>query len=377
MREIVRNNLLLLRSRFVPLILLPLILCLVGYIVFSPRDSVSNPSIGWVDLDRTELSEFLKQSLEEEGFDLVVMEKLMEEATFDTDSVANEQPVISVIQVERGYQDAVMNNGQPRLTIQSEGLSEMSGLVKSYINTTTGSWIDAQKLAKTESPKELISLWTDPNLASIQVEREAVEAYPRPLLSNIIGFYLYLLIFNIFSVSKLILKERAWNTYARIIRSPISPSSYITANICVGIIILFVNLLGIYGIATLMGQAEQLFSMMLVVFLYGLSVIALGILVMITSKNTNVADLMTTLIATPIAMISGAFWPVDFMPESLQLISKLSPMRWTLEILKDLDRGKTLMDNLMPIGILFGFVVVFFLITLFALRKTDAVEQFV
>ena len=42
----------------------------------------------------------------------------------------------------------------------------------------------------------------------------------------------------------------------------------------------------------------------------------------------------------PIFMLSGAFWPFEFMSETIQKIGKCMPTRWIMELLQKLQNNE-------------------------------------
>lgn len=88
---------------------------------------------------------------------------------------------------------------------------------------------------------------------------------------------------------------------------------------------LIFTVLAIFSISITQGIAAFLF-LLIVSNLY-------GIFITLISKTDLMAGVLSTSIAILFAILGGTFVSVSNMPNSLQIISSISPMRWLMEML--------------------------------------------
>ena len=75
-----------------------------------------------------------------------------------------------------------------------------------------------------------------------------------------------------------------------------------------------------------------------------------------TARRTAI---VTNLLIMPMAMLGGAFWPADIMPDFLQRIASFTPTRWTTAATQAALSGGGAPEVLPQVGILFLFALVF------------------
>jgi ABC-2 type transport system permease protein len=104
-----------------------------------------------------------------------------------------------------------------------------------------------------------------------------------------------------------------------------------------------------------------------------LAFLSLGLVVGAFTKTEEAANGIIQLIVLPMAFLSGSFFPLDSAPGWLQTISKLMPLRYLVDALRDvMVRGREWYTVLPVVGVLFGFAIV---VSAFASRlfRWDAV----
>ncbi|UJL47501.1 ABC transporter permease [Virgibacillus sp. NKC19-16] len=94
---------------------------------------------------------------------------------------------------------------------------------------------------------------------------------------------------------------------------------------------------------------------------YVFAIVALSILITAIVKNVQQLNAVLPIIAVSMAMISGAFWPIEIVEsEFLLALSKLNPLTYGMEVLNGIAvYGYSLEELLYPISILLLMGVVF------------------
>ena len=62
-----------------------------------------------------------------------------------------------------------------------------------------------------------------------------------------------------------------------------------------------------------------------------------------------------------LAALGGAWWPLEIVPDFMQIIGRISPVAWAMDGFKNIVlRGQGLGSVLLPAGILLGYAAAFF-----------------
>ncbi len=167
-------------------------------------------------------------------------------------------------------------------------------------------------------------------------------------------------------MAELIVERQQW-TLQRLAVMPLSRNTLlagkILARFCLGLLQFLVVF--IVGAFFRMNFGEDPVALLLLVFIYTLSVTALSFAVGSGLKNASQASGLGLLLTLTLAPIGGAWWPMDISPKFMQVIGHVSPIAWAMDGFTALTyREAHLVDILLPVGVLVGMTVVFFLIAI-------------
>jgi lipooligosaccharide transport system permease protein len=136
-------------------------------------------------------------------------------------------------------------------------------------------------------------------------------------------------------------KERFQRTYDAILAAPVDVEELVTAEM------LWIGLRsGIYGCTPLL--VSMLFGLdpapgMLLVpffcFFTALGFAAFGIAVAASVSKIDQFNYVTTLFITPLFLVAGTFFPIDQLPEGVQVASQLNPLHHLVELVRDAAFG--------------------------------------
>ncbi|WP_195940067.1 ABC transporter permease [Romboutsia sp. 1001713B170131_170501_G6] len=157
--------------------------------------------------------------------------------------------------------------------------------------------------------------------------------------SNLSYAFPYIIMFGLFEMAFLIiggrcivplLKERELKIDRRILMSKISKIEYTLGHILGCFVLLLFQ--GATLVATFYILNPQfdinLIWMMLLAFVLSFVVIAVALVVLSISSNSTMYYTLLSVIITPMCLLSGGFIPTEFMPESVQHLSLISPLTW-------------------------------------------------
>ncbi len=154
-------------------------------------------------------------------------------------------------------------------------------------------------------------------------------------------------------------KERFQRTYDAILAAPVDVEELVTAEM------LWIGLRsGFYGCFPLL--VSMLFGLdpapgMLLVpffcFFTALGFAAFGIAVAASVAKIDQFNYVTTLFITPLFLVAGTFFPIDQLPEGVQVASQLNPLHHLVELVRHACFGFETWD-LLRVAVLIAFAVV-------------------
>jgi lipooligosaccharide transport system permease protein len=154
-------------------------------------------------------------------------------------------------------------------------------------------------------------------------------------------------------------KERFQNTYDAILAAPVSVEELVTAEMA------WIGLrAGLYGtfplfVAMLFGL-DPAWGMLLVplfCFVTALGFAGFGIAVAGTVAKIDQFSYVTTTVITPLFLVAGTFFPIDRLPEGLQVVANLNPLYQLVELVRAAAFGFEATD-LLRLTALLGFAIV-------------------
>jgi len=134
-----------------------------------------------------------------------------------------------------------------------------------------------------------------------------------------------------------VVREREMGTLDQLLVSPLSPTEFILGKTLPSMLVAFLDLFLVTGIAILWfgipmrGSFLVLLPAALAFIIAGLG---LGLLLSSVSKTQQEAFMGMFLVLLPAIILSGFFYPISSMPELFQWLTVLNPMRHFVEIIR-------------------------------------------
>jgi len=85
---------------------------------------------------------------------------------------------------------------------------------------------------------------------------------------------------------------------------------------------------------------------------------ALGYILAGLSPTARVAQMMGTVLFYPMIFLSGATWPLEFLPQAVRSVARFIPLTYVVALLKGLWFGGGWGEHLTNVAILVGMLVV-------------------
>lgn len=213
---------------------------------------------------------------------------------------------------------------------------------------------------------QLIADGTEPNYAttlvtyatgmirSFQAEKGGVQSRPyqvqvetrmmyNPELKSVYNFVpgvitLILMLISAMMTSLTIAKEKELGTMELLLVSPLPPMLIILGKVTPYVLLSFMNAVMILLLGVFLFHVPIVGSLALLLgacVLFVLTALALGILIS-TRTNTQQAAMIISLmmLMLPTMLLSGFIFPIDSMPDILQVISRIIPATYFIDILK-------------------------------------------
>lgn len=194
-----------------------------------------------------------------------------------------------------------------------------------------------------------------------------------------VGFLLMIILMSATNLAEIILKEKENRTYFRIFSSPISSKKYIFANIIVNFLVItgeIILTLILLEYVFHIDMGVSFFKMFFILILFVPVGIGFAELSVSFSNNSASVSAMQNLIITPTCLISGCFFPVEYMPKYFQRISDFMPQRWVLSSISSLQKGNSIYSIYLNIAIILAFAAAFFLISMYKFSRNKDLRDF-
>lgn len=244
----------------------------------------------------------------------------------------------------------VLDGSDP--TIASTSLSAAQLIGQEYATRVLAETMMRSDRSRTpKSPIEVrTQVWYNPDLVS---------AYY--MIPGVIGMILYALT-SILSASSIV-RERERGTIEQLIVTPIRPWELVVGKLLPYIILAYMNTLEVMVIGSWWFKVPIRSDLSIIMGLSGiflLSSLGIGLMASTIANTQQEAMLVVWMTLLPSIFLSGFFFPIEAMPQVLQWISKIIPLRYYLVIIRSLMvKGvgvKSLQDEILALTI-FGILI--------------------
>lgn len=167
-----------------------------------------------------------------------------------------------------------------------------------------------------------------------------IDIAPTAVQHNLPAWTLFAIFFIVIPLSINIVKEKNQGTYVRLKTLPVSSFHLMLSKIIVYLLVCMIQfylmlmvsvfLFPIIGLPALDVEGK-LIGLTVVALFSGLAAIGFGVLIGTFAKTHEQAAPFGATSVVILAAIGGLWFPVFAMPETMQMIAKVSPMNWALE----------------------------------------------
>ncbi|HZA57913.1 MAG TPA: ABC transporter permease [Solirubrobacterales bacterium] len=154
-------------------------------------------------------------------------------------------------------------------------------------------------------------------------------------------------------------KERFQNTYDAILAAPVDVEELVTAEMLwIGLRAGFFGCFPlIVGIAFGLSPTWGMLLVPLFALITALGWAGFGVAVAASVAKIDQFNYVTTLVITPLFLVAGTFFPIDQLPEGLQVVANVNPLYQLVELVRGAAFGFEAVDVLRFLSlVLFAFV---------------------
>jgi len=290
----------------------------------------------------------------------------------DAEKLINNGTTILTIVIPKDFEKNINRN----LTVKVQAIFDGSngnetsiaagyvqGIVASYSNQLLLNLlnISGNKIHNIGSINPEIRVWYNPELKTRKF-----------MVPSIMG--LLLMVITILLMSMAVVKEREIGTLEQLIVTPIKPIQLIIGKLIPFIIVGFIDVLIVLSIMVLwfdIGIRGNFFFLLFSSQLFVLSTLGLGLLISTISKTQQQAMMIAQFaVMMPMIYLSGFTFPIENMPQIIQYITYLIPLRYFITILRSVIlKGTGFMELLPQVGMLFFLGVIILTASILNFRK--------
>ncbi|MDN5338469.1 MAG: type transport system permease protein [Thermotogaceae bacterium] len=120
----------------------------------------------------------------------------------------------------------------------------------------------------------------------------------------------------------------------RIISSPVNRTTFIVGSTLTKLLISFISVLAVIIVGFLLFNLRYSFNwplFLLVIISSAFGMMALGILLLILFKKPEAAQTAGSILMTLMVFFSGVYFPVEFLPKSLRIVSFFLPVKYVAQ----------------------------------------------
>lgn len=342
------------------IVIFPLAFMMLGYIGEQPVVKTA-----LFDHDQTALTEALTKHVTDRTSVLTFEEHELEGKLISLE-------VDYVLVIDKGFTDRLIAGEEGGITAYSVKESNFAGPVGTFVEQ----WLQHGRILASavdhnnEAFYEQFNRYDQQGVFQLEQRSVVNEGVTRSL--SVFGYFIIAMLYTSLITGLFILLNKSNHTFFRTLTAPVSVRGYMLQTIVGFLFVAFVQitfvmllLKCVFGIY----MAGSMMSIYVFIIIFSLVSVSFGVAISSISKNTIQACLIGICLIAPMAMLGGAYFPLDYAPDLILTISKFTPVSWVVNGMEKLLLGASIVDLGKEISVLLLFATIFFLIG--TMRKTD------
>lgn len=362
MLSIMKNTLKVLfkkTSVVVALIVVPAIVTI--FFSFMMGGSMSTYGVGVIDNDKGIVSKEIIKNIER--MDTVKIVKL-DKAEVDTAIVSKEIELCVVI--DKGFSNDIISQKTSKVNIKCIGESEVKATVENVIDSTTNNMSKIASIAGGNKEKfnEYLKDYND-NDIKYKLNKVTI---PKISVERSIGYVLMIIFGSAFFITRFILEDQKGGTQERIFLSNLKRFQYYMGRFFIFFICSAITSVLYYIMCIVFKfdfKTNNSIFYLYILLASNFVAIAVNLVIVTMVKSESAASNISILIVVVGCMLSGVWWPFEAMPDSIQQIGEMIPLRWSMIAFENIQKGYSLakllpqISSLLICGLVLLIVAVF------------------
>lgn len=363
------------KSNYIIYLMLPVMGVLLSTLMYSGLKS-GKVNIAVADNDKGAASIGLISDLKDrESFNIIEVD---EEAI--RSGIIDRKYEAAVI-IPKGFQAGIYEGEIPKVDIMSLKGLESTVWIENFINLYAQN-LSTLKTASGNNRQAFDAMYESYRGGALKITIEKLEdvSTNRNVTVSSLGFLIMFTMLGTSFTTQFILSEKRTRTFYRICTAPVRFREYIAANTLTNLVIVAAQIIFVQFVIKYVFRIETFVPdtiMFLILFLFGLVAIGINMLITAFSSSSYMAGTLSTLVMTPMCMLGGCFWPVEFMPDIMRKIAFFMPQWWSLDAIKIIQTGGRINSIGMHLLILVAFAAALLLAAIYRFSKTNNVQKFV
>ncbi|MDY0406936.1 ABC transporter permease [Virgibacillus sp. 179-BFC.A HS] len=289
--------------------------------------------------------------------------------------------VDAVITIEKGFAEGILRQHPGHITVVSIKGNSVTAMLKATLYQYMDNLV-ALSTAANGDAEQFTMMYEQYKQTEFGMQTTEMGDLSRQfnMTQTAIGFLIMIMMISASNLSEIILKEKQERTYYRLLASPITTKTYITANLLVNMIVMIIQFLltlliltGVFHI----NLGIPFWEICLVMLLFSIISVGLSLVIITFANSRSAVGALKNLIIIPTTMLSGCFWPYEIMPKVAQRIAEFLPQRWILKTLTQMQEGSAIENLYMNFLVLFAFALAFFLIAAYRFSRNNSTKNFI
>jgi len=367
------------RANLVGLLLIPSVLTIV--LGFLGGDGGGSPTI-WIAVVDDDVSTQSEQFIEDiseigQNFETVQIEDTEDEAR---QRLVNGDFAVLVV-IPEGFGSAVENFEGITLRFYSNEDLTSPGAIQPTIQAIVGRWNGSIVAARVgESVAESVGATVETqdiydsanailaqNPVQFDLSLTAVEddGSSNGFNQSVPGMGTMFVLFTILGGMAVLIRERQQWTIQRLIVMPVSRAQIIGGKIFAYFVLGMIQYAVVFAIGFFFGMdfGNNFIAVLLVAMAFSLAGTSLTFALATMLRTEGQAGQLTTLLGLSLAALGGAWWPLEIVPEFMQIVGHFSPIAWAMDGFQDIIWYNRGIGAVLPeIGVLLAISAVLFVV---------------
>lgn len=354
------------------LVILPIIILLIMSQLLKFTDS--GLRIAVIDNSKTISSNYVQQGIKDiDGFTI----KEMSENEYNDAFINNE--IFAALVIDKDFEDKILEGNIDGIRVIGRSGENIAENIKMVLVPEVNNLINISQINNNDKKayQEFIQNIQPSEVKVIDKNiKDLTEDYTYSQI--FIGFFVMFILFRALSGAELITNDRREKVYTRLMSTPVKEWQYYLANIISTLLAIEFQIIASLFILKFLNPIEMGMSnldIFIVLSVVAILAVSIGIFCLTIVRSRDLSNMISNIVVMALLFLGGCFVPVKMFPEIASKISYLTPIRWVMKSIEELQMGSSIMEVFKYLSITLGFAVVFFLVSIYSIKFRDKVNE--